>query len=229
MCVARWVVGVLAIALAGGPVAAAELTLEFRDGRVTLMARDVSVRQILEEWSKVGQTRIVNGDQASATPVTLQLDAMPERQALDVVLRSAAGYLAAPRRESNPGPSAYDRILVLAVSNPPAGSSAGAAPEAFPAPRRGAPLLQPPAPLLLPSDEPEPSLDDLDNDAGPAGLNPPGFRPGDVPGRAPAGVAPYPRVPGAVPFNPATGVNVPGVVVPIPEQSPARTAQPPIQ
>src|SRR5262245_53673858 len=130
--------------------ARAELRLGFREGRVTLVARDVSVRQILAEWAKVGGTQVVNLDRISAAPVTLQLNGVPERQALEVILRSVAGYVAAPRRPENPGVSQYDRILVMAVSNPPA-AAAGA-----PGRPVGAPPAFPPAPREIVTPTPAP-------------------------------------------------------------------------
>jgi hypothetical protein len=39
---------------------AAGLELSIRDGRVTLDAQDVTLRQILTEWARIGKTRIIN-------------------------------------------------------------------------------------------------------------------------------------------------------------------------
>lgn len=111
---------VAAILLAAMPASAGELQLKIADGRVTLVARDVTVREILAEWARVGQTRIVNGEKLVGGPVTLQLDNVPEAQALDTLLRSAAGYVMAPRAAANSGASVYDRIMILATSRPPA-------------------------------------------------------------------------------------------------------------
>lgn len=110
----RSVTIVLALALGlTAPARAGDLKLEIKDGRVTLVARDVTVRQILAEWARVGQTKVVNGDRVPGGPVTLQLVDVPERQALDVLLRSVTGYLAAPRRQAVADASQYDRILVV--------------------------------------------------------------------------------------------------------------------
>src|SRR6476646_7738985 len=81
------------------PVFAApgDLKLTMQDGRVTLIAESVPVRQILQEWARVGQTRIVNAEKLTGPALTVQLVNVPERDALDIVLRSAAGYIAAPR------------------------------------------------------------------------------------------------------------------------------------
>ena len=102
------------------PAAAQELKLSMANGRVTLVARDVPVRQILAEWARIGDTRIVNGDKLMGPPVTLEIVDYPEGRALDLVLRQAAGYMAAPRPANSAGASMYDRILILPTSRPPA-------------------------------------------------------------------------------------------------------------
>src|SRR3982751_7144234 len=79
------------------PVFAGELKLSMQDGRVTVIADDVPLRQILQEWARVGQTRIVNAEKLSGPAVTLQLIDASEKDALDILLRSASGYIAAPR------------------------------------------------------------------------------------------------------------------------------------
>ena len=39
-----------------------KLELTFRDGTVTLVAANVTVREILDEWARRGGTRILNGE-----------------------------------------------------------------------------------------------------------------------------------------------------------------------
>jgi hypothetical protein len=103
------------------------LKLHIEDGRVTLEAQNVPVRQILAEWARVGGAKIVNGEKVVGAPLTLQLQAMPERQALDIVLRSVSGYMLAARQEGT-GVSAFDRIMILPTSSAP--RNAGPAPRA---------------------------------------------------------------------------------------------------
>ena len=111
----------IAKALAGGALlmvlaastASAEVQLSMRDGRVTLVATNATVRQILTEWARIGQTKIVNVERIPGGPLTLQLTNMPEREALDMLLRSVTGYMAAPRPVAVGNLSHYDRILVL--------------------------------------------------------------------------------------------------------------------
>ena len=74
---------------------------------------------ILAEWARLGGATIVNGDRVPGPPVTLEFTGVPERQALDIVLRSVAGYLLASRRAGSNGASAFDRILILPTSVAP--------------------------------------------------------------------------------------------------------------
>jgi hypothetical protein len=110
---------------------AGELTVTMNDGRVTVVANNVPLRQILTEWSRVGQTTIVGAERLGGAPLTLQLENVPERQALDTLLRAASGYMAAPRPVPVANASLYDRILILPTSTAPA--SAGPAPRPTPA------------------------------------------------------------------------------------------------
>jgi len=107
------------------PVSAQQLKLEIKDGRVNLDATSVPVRQILAEWARVGTTRMVGAEKVTGAPVTLKLVDMPERQALDLILRNVAGYMAAPRPlAAAHGASVYDRVVIMATSSSPATASA---------------------------------------------------------------------------------------------------------
>jgi hypothetical protein len=103
------------------------LKLDIRDGNVNLDATSVPARQILAEWARIGGTKVVGAEKIAGTPLTLKLENMPERQALDIILRNVAGYMAAPRRAAAvPGLSAYDRIVILPTSAAPAAATANA-------------------------------------------------------------------------------------------------------
>src|ERR1043166_1795559 len=106
------VLTVFAAASAG----AAGVTLTIADGKVSLDAENVTIRQILTEWARIGKTQIVNLDRVTSTPVTLKLDGVPEAQALDIILRSVPGYMAAPRPTPARDASLYDRILIMATT-----------------------------------------------------------------------------------------------------------------
>ena len=130
----KLIVTVFAATLAFGVAPArADVRVSMRDGRVTVVAKDATLRQILAEWARVGQARIVNGDQVAGGPMTIELTDVPERQALDILMRSVGGYLAAPRPTSLPNASFFDRIVVLPTAAPRSTSSAAPAP--LPQPR----------------------------------------------------------------------------------------------
>lgn len=135
---------------------AGDLKLTISNGRVTLVAQDVPLRQILAEWARLGQTTIVNGDKLNGPPLTLQLVDRPEREVLDVLLRSASGYIAAQRPVVLANASVFDRVMILPTSRGPVGVAAAPTP---PPPQFGpgrpnmGPQMQMPPPVV---DEDEP-------------------------------------------------------------------------
>jgi hypothetical protein len=141
--------GALVVLLAvAAPSAASggELTLTMSGGRVTLIAQDVPLRDILREWARIGKTTIVNGDKLAGPPLTLQLVDQPEREVLDLLLRAASGYVVAPRPVLVADASAFDRILIMPTSRPPAAT-----------------FSQTPAPFnnrAMPQPQPQPDFDD---------------------------------------------------------------------
>jgi hypothetical protein len=120
----------LAVALMGCAVfvrAQQPLQLQIAGGRVTLHAQNVPVRTILIEWARLSGATIVNGDRVVGAPVTLDLENVPERQALEIILRGVSGYMLAAREPGTAGASIYDRIMILPTSiaprNPPPASA----------------------------------------------------------------------------------------------------------
>jgi hypothetical protein len=209
-----------------GIARAGELQLTIANGRVTLVADSVPLRTVLSEWARIGQTKIVNAEKLTGAPLTLRLHDVPEAQALDIVLRSASGYMAAPRPAGNPGASQYDRVVILASSRP----TSGPAP-ANPAFQNLNPRFQTPPPMIQPVDDDEDDAE-VDDEAMPNRVLPPGFQaqPGiPVQMPPPAGMTPQQQLqlqqqmqqmqppPGQV-FAPVTSPR-PGPV-PIPQQPP---------
>jgi hypothetical protein len=145
--------------LAAGSLAFADVQLSFRDGRVTIIARDATVGQILAEWARIGGTKMVNVERIPRAPLTIQLENVPESQALDVVLRTASGYIAASREVVVPNISRFDRIIVLATSSvipsspPPLAVVRASTPSEF------QPTLSPAPPAYVPP----PAADDTAN------------------------------------------------------------------
>jgi hypothetical protein len=126
----------VAVLLAAAPSAATagELKLTLNNGRATVIATDVPLNQILSEWARIGKTTIVNGDKLTGPPLTLVLEDVPEREALEVLLRSASGYIVASRADVLANASAFDRILIMPTSRAPAATAVQVStPPRFPA------------------------------------------------------------------------------------------------
>ena len=119
--------GVAAWVLAGG-TAFADVQLTINNGVVSIVAKDATVRQILTEWARVGQTKIVNLDRIPGGPISLELKNVPEEQALDVLLRSVSGFMAAPRPQDVANLSRFDRIMVMPTSVAPRAAVSSAPP-----------------------------------------------------------------------------------------------------
>lgn len=114
---------------AAGSTAYADVQLTIGNGRVSIVATDATLRQILTEWARVGQTKVVNVERIPGGPMTLELKDVPEDQALDLLLRPVSGYLAAPRPLMVANASRFDRIVVMpTIAAPKPAVSAAAAP-----------------------------------------------------------------------------------------------------
>ena len=234
---------VLFLASWAAPASAQEVKIQFDNGKVTLVAQNAPVRAILAEWARLGGSTIVNGDRVIGAPVTLELAAVPERQALDIVLRGAAGYMLAPRRTGSSAASTFDRILILPTSTAPRVTPA-ATPTPFATPR-------PPVVRQLPGQPgngPDDPSDNGNSDGptivggppptqrGPGGVvpRPIGVEPevigadDDAPNPAPVPVPqPNGTPPSISPFTAPTGSSSrPGVIVPAPQPQPQRPNAP---
>ena len=207
--------------------ASADVQVTMHAGRVSLIAKDATVRQILTEWARVGQTKIVNVERVPGGPITLELSNVPESQALEIVLRTLSGYITAPRAVEAANLSRFDRIIIMPTlaSARPASSS-------------------PPPPVFQQSpqfQQAQPVDDDQDENRPPnAGVpNPPRgpvFNTFPQPQVANPQVS-YPQQPGApvtpqnaapppvsspTPVAPYGGVSVPGMVAPPPQTPPGQ-------
>jgi hypothetical protein len=117
MRMTRVLLAFLLVALVASPSSAASLTLSIQNGLVSLNAQDVTIRQILLEWARVGRTQVVNAERITGGPVTLKFEGVPERQALDIILRAVPGYVAARRETFAADASIYDRILIMPTTS----------------------------------------------------------------------------------------------------------------
>jgi hypothetical protein len=218
--------------LALGSRASADVRITMGEGRVSLSAKDATVRQILTEWARVGRTQIVNVERIAGGPITIEFTNVPEAEALDMLLRSLSGYMVAPRAVAIADASNFDRIIVMPTSaSPRAAVSASASVPPPPAPfgqMNG--IIQPP-----PEDNDQapgtvqlppalaPIFNNLNVQPQPAGANPrrPGNAGGPQPGPGIFGTmppqeqppAPVQAAPPAQPAaNPSGAVAAPGMI-----------------
>jgi len=238
------VLGWVALAAAQAP-----LQLEIRGGLVTLHAQNVPVRTILSEWSRLGGAKIIGGDRVAGSPLTLDLEGVPERQALDIILRGVSGYMLAAREAGATGASMYDRIMILPTS---------AAPRNPPPATAAIPVFQGgPAGMVRPIvRQPEPDEQDSDVNDGPINpvidgvplgrpgamprppgmpvaapvfippvtINPDDDQPPQLPQQPPGAAVPTPANPFGLP--PGSSMR-PGVITPVPQAPPPGTTRPP--
>ena len=134
------------------PAARADIQLSIRDGRVVLIAKDATIADIMAEWAKIGQIKIVNADKLPRDVVTLELRDVNERRALDILLRTTSGFIAALRAEDDPKASRFDRIVIMPPSvAPPPDAVNASAPQQYPrtpSPAAAMPMPEPePAPV----------------------------------------------------------------------------------
>jgi hypothetical protein len=110
----------LLLSIHAGSAAAQTVKIEFTGGRVSLSAQNAPVRAVLAEWARLGGTQIVNGDNVSGPPLTLELTGVPERQALEILLRSVSGYVLSARPSPGVGgASSFDRVMIMATTTAP--------------------------------------------------------------------------------------------------------------
>ena len=244
----RTITAAAALLLASAvPAAAQAVKLEFVNGRVNLTAENVPARVILAEWARLGGTRIVNGDRVAA-PVSVQLTGASEREALDIILRGVAGYMATARTAGG-GASLIDRVMILPTSTAPRNVST--TPTFTPAPTpvvsdfpqdEPAPddptevpvrtrIVRPPVTFggtsngvtLTPGNQPVPA-------GAVQGGAPQSFVPASEPDEMPAprpGINVGPSARPSNPFAPSTGSARPGQVTPAPQDAGRPPSLPP--
>ena len=109
-------------------------------GRVTLIATEARLVDVLAEWSRVGQTQFVGAESIGGELITLHLVDAAEAEAIHFLLGSAAGHVAAPRRAGVSGlplrPRHHHGDARVAGESGPARSHARSAEEASPPRRR---------------------------------------------------------------------------------------------
>lgn len=124
-----------ALALAPLSARGGDVRVSFAGGRVTVIADNATIGEILREWERVGGSRFVNAEKIPARErVTLRLENEPETRAIEVLLRSAAGYVVARRPAGSTGASTVGNVLIMPVSRV---ASYAQAPPSAPVPMPG--------------------------------------------------------------------------------------------
>ena len=227
-----------AVLLGAASTASADVHVTMQNGRVSVVAKDATVRQILTEWARVGQTKIVNVERIPGGPMTIELHNVTESHALEVLLRAMSGYIAAPRPVEVANLSRFDRIIVmptLASARPATGSTPP-------------PVYQQQAPQFM--QQPMPADDDADDEQPAPNVAVPPMNRGPVfntfpqqpqfvnpqqpqlanpqMGQQPP-VQQVPNQPAGFPSAPPFGgVAVPGMVAPAPQPQPGQIQPQPI-
>jgi hypothetical protein len=232
----------LVVLLAAGGVSSAragEIIFSIRDGRVTLVAHNAQISDILAVWEREGRTTIVARERVQGMVTSLELTNEPESAALATILRSVTGYIAARHPVPPRDASTYRCIVINPIPAPlmmaqtePAGRTTPPPPTrvGMPASVMGDPGMFPPA--FVP-----PPPDDADDEAAGRGQLAVGMRQPGLPSPARFTAPPYdstgadPAVagrstlPARMPAFPGAGIGVPGALVPAP-QPPGTPTQP---
>jgi hypothetical protein len=120
----------MAVLVAPASGAPGGVLFSLHDGRVSIVATDATVAEILAEWAKQGRTQVMNLELTPRERITIELKDVTEEQALAVVLRRVSGYVAARREVADPELSRFDRILVMRGVAPPPLPAANVVPPA---------------------------------------------------------------------------------------------------
>lgn len=211
---------------AAGARLRAEVRVSMHDGRVSLSAKDATLKDILEAWSAAGHTSFMHLDSVNMPErLTLELNDVSESDALALLLRPLSGYITVKRTAMVPNASAFDRVVLLPVSvgnqNTAVINTAATPPRVVPPPLAPQPSAPPPRTVIVNGVSrivgPNGALVEDDQIDAPPPRAPQGFTRGDAPPQAP----PTQQPPTSTPTPAPVGSSVPGVVTPPPAPAPA--------
>jgi hypothetical protein len=90
------------------------VSIQFQNGNVTLRTTArMPLRTVLQEWARVGRTKIVNAEGVTGQVDQLELVNVPEQKALAVLLRDISGYAVGARADASSGGAQFDRIMLM--------------------------------------------------------------------------------------------------------------------
>jgi hypothetical protein len=195
-----------------GAQAERKLQLSVKSGLVTLVAQNVTVREVLTEWHQRTGCQFVNAEKLTGGPVNLEFSGRPELEVIDSLLRGAAGYMVGPPANEAQTGSICGAVYILASSRPTV--AAGALPTS------SSPIMAAP---FMTSGSPD---DEIPPVSGIMGMPPPVVqpRPGQpIPGQQPPSPNPNAPPPPASGFGPvaptapgAGRINAPTPPIPAP-------------
>lgn len=200
--------GVFACVLGAGDGLTAQtqgrkLDVSFNNGNVTIVAENVTLREIMAEWGRKGGSRIVNAEKLGGAAIPyLEFKDEPEVVVLRSLLRDVPGYGAAPRIAPAANASSLEAVFILATRTVPVSGASAASPVAQPIQQA---IQQPSQPQSVP----QPVAGSVDNEIPPV-------RPvaGEVPPSTPGGT-PNANNPTLRPGPGGTVTStIPGVVIP---------------
>ena len=132
MFISRVVIAVAVLIASVAPASAQgarKLDISVYNGMVTLVAENVTLREILTEWARKGGSRIVNAEKLGGSPVYLtEFKGQPEADVLRALLREAPGYGVSMRDASATGTSTVGTVMILATRTVPVSTSSVTAP-----------------------------------------------------------------------------------------------------
>lgn len=189
--------------LAQTPPAPRKLELTFDgQGNVSLTALNVTVREILAEWTRLGGSRFLNVERLTGAPlqIPVQFDRQPEGEVLASLLAGTSGYIIGPKMVGMAGTSRFGTVVIQATSN--ATASTSFSPNNF-----SSASAPPPVTRGNPDDEIAPVTPPMSPAGAPAATNA--------------------NQPGPRPNAPSVGVPAAPVIVPIGPAPPATPTPPP--
>jgi hypothetical protein len=101
----------LIFGVAAVPEARQAVKIAFADGRVTLVAEDALVSDVLAEWARAGKTEIIGAELLEKRVVTVSLDDVSEGEAIEAILGKAFGYVEMAT-SVEPGLSSIRRLVL---------------------------------------------------------------------------------------------------------------------
>jgi hypothetical protein len=116
------VVGVGLASQAPAPAQApAEKSLQITfepNGMVSLVAENVTLREILAAWTREGGCQFVNADRLTGAPMSVRYEHEAETEVVASLLKQTAGYILGPRRAGAAGASRFEAVYITPTSRP---------------------------------------------------------------------------------------------------------------